>query len=252
MDRISGLGLAACCALLLAVPVHPARADDIPEAARVVRKEALMPNWGPEGRPLPLVAHWHRRSMPLSFQIDLIKQGHYILPWQAFEDATRRRKGQKFDFENELRQLRAWGLPLALITGGQWEASFYRNKEYLDAPAEETGVAVSAETGKKIRAVSPLGPIAPWEKLGRRWTDHEFVQRMAEIYPDIPRVFFVSNNEANEMRWHALDKDKYFVDQYGTDNDDDGNRGVRINYVMEYGNYGYKDEFTGAGWRDRP
>ena len=33
------------------------------------------------------------------------------------------------------------------------------------------------------------------------------------------------------------------------DNDDDGNQGVRINYVMEYGNYGYKDEMTGAGWQ---
>ena len=43
------------------------------------------------------------------------------------------------------------------------------------------------------------------------------------------------------------------VDSFGTlwqsDNDDDGNRGVRINFVMEYGNYGYKDEFTGAGWQ---
>ena len=43
------------------------------------------------------------------------------------------------------------------------------------------------------------------------------------------------------------------VDSYGTlwqsDNDDDGNRGVRINYVMEYGNYGYTDEMTGAGWQ---
>ena len=34
-----------------------------------------------------------------------------------------------------------------------------------------------------------------------------------------------------------------------SDNDDDGNRGVRINYVMEFGNYGYRDEMTGAGWR---
>ncbi len=42
------------------------------------------------------------------------------------------------------------------------------------------------------------------------------------------------------------------VDSFGTlwqsDNDDDGNRGVRINYVMEYGNFGYRDEMTGAGW----
>ncbi len=43
------------------------------------------------------------------------------------------------------------------------------------------------------------------------------------------------------------------VDSYGnlwqSDNDDDGNKGVRINYVMPYGNYGYKDEMTGAGWQ---
>ena len=42
------------------------------------------------------------------------------------------------------------------------------------------------------------------------------------------------------------------VDSYGTmwqsDNDDDGNRATRINYVMDYGNYGYKDEMTGASW----
>ena len=44
------------------------------------------------------------------------------------------------------------------------------------------------------------------------------------------------------------------VDSFGTiwqsDNDDDGNRGVRINYVMEFGNFGYTDEMTGAGWMD--
>jgi putative membrane-bound dehydrogenase-like protein len=43
------------------------------------------------------------------------------------------------------------------------------------------------------------------------------------------------------------------VDSFGSlwqsDNDDDGNRGVRINAVLEFGNYGYVDERTGAGWR---
>ncbi|MES2792507.1 MAG: PVC-type heme-binding CxxCH protein [Planctomycetota bacterium] len=42
------------------------------------------------------------------------------------------------------------------------------------------------------------------------------------------------------------------VDSFGTvwqsDNDDDGNKGVRINYVMEFGNFGYVDEITGASW----
>jgi putative membrane-bound dehydrogenase-like protein len=45
------------------------------------------------------------------------------------------------------------------------------------------------------------------------------------------------------------------LDPYGTmwqtDNDDDGNKGTRVNYVMEYGNYGYTDEMTGASWGAR-
>ncbi len=43
------------------------------------------------------------------------------------------------------------------------------------------------------------------------------------------------------------------VDSFGTlwqsDNDDDGNRSVRINYLMEFGNYGFREELTGAGWQ---
>ncbi len=44
------------------------------------------------------------------------------------------------------------------------------------------------------------------------------------------------------------------VDSYGSlwqsDNDDDGNRAVRINFLMEGGNYGRADEMTGANWRE--
>ena len=42
------------------------------------------------------------------------------------------------------------------------------------------------------------------------------------------------------------------IDSYGTmwqsDNDDDGNKGARINYVMDYGSFGYKDEISHASW----
>jgi len=55
------------------------------------------------------------------------------------------------------------------------------------------------------------------------------------------------------LGWNFRNNWEVAVDSFGTiwqsDNDDDGNRGVRINFVMEYGNYGYKDELTGAGWR---
>jgi putative membrane-bound dehydrogenase-like protein len=45
------------------------------------------------------------------------------------------------------------------------------------------------------------------------------------------------------------------VDSFGglwqSDNDDDGNKGVRINYILDFGNYGYTDEMTGKGWSQK-
>ena len=56
------------------------------------------------------------------------------------------------------------------------------------------------------------------------------------------------------LGWNFRNNWELCVDSFGSvwqsDNDDDGNRGVRINFVMEYGNYGYKDELSGAGWRE--
>ncbi|WP_395750742.1 PVC-type heme-binding CxxCH protein [Prosthecobacter sp.] len=55
------------------------------------------------------------------------------------------------------------------------------------------------------------------------------------------------------LAWNFRNNWEIAVDSFGTlwqsDNDDDGNKGVRINYVMEFGNYGYSDEMTGAGWQ---
>ena len=43
------------------------------------------------------------------------------------------------------------------------------------------------------------------------------------------------------------------IDSFGnlwqSDNDDDGNRATRINFILEGGNYGFLDERTGEGWR---
>ncbi|MEQ1861129.1 MAG: PVC-type heme-binding CxxCH protein [Chthoniobacteraceae bacterium] len=55
------------------------------------------------------------------------------------------------------------------------------------------------------------------------------------------------------LGWNFRNNYEVAVDSFGTmwqsDNDDDGNKGVRINYVMPFGNFGFTDEMTGAGWR---
>ena len=63
----------------------------------------------------------------------------------------------------------------------------------------------------------------------------------------------MDGSEFETLGWNFRNNYEVAVDSFGTlwqsDNDDDGNKGVRINYVMEYGNFGYTDEVTGAGWQ---
>ena len=63
----------------------------------------------------------------------------------------------------------------------------------------------------------------------------------------------MDGSEFETLGWNFRNNWEVAVDSFGSlwqsDNDDDGNKGVRINFVMEFGNYGYKDELTRAGWQ---
>ena len=63
----------------------------------------------------------------------------------------------------------------------------------------------------------------------------------------------LDGSEFETLGWNFRNNWEVCVDSFGTlwqsDNDDDGNKATRINYVMPFGNYGYTDEVTGSGWR---
>ena len=63
----------------------------------------------------------------------------------------------------------------------------------------------------------------------------------------------LDGSQVETLAWNFRNNWELCVDAFGrmwqSDNDDDGNRGTRINYVLPYGNYGFCDEMTGAGWR---
>ncbi len=65
----------------------------------------------------------------------------------------------------------------------------------------------------------------------------------------------LDGSNVETLGWNFRNNWEATTDSFGSiwqsDNDDDGNKGVRINFVMEFGNYGYKDEFTGAGWQQK-
>ena len=94
------------------------------------------------------------------------------------------------------------------------------------------------------------------DKDGKIITDKAGRKVIADGKPYQQGMVFRSDIDGSELEvlgHNFRNNYEVTVDSYGTlwqsDNDDDGNRGVRINYVMEFGNYGYRDEMTGAGWR---
>ena len=96
------------------------------------------------------------------------------------------------------------------------------------------------------------------DKDGNMLTDIEGRPIVADGNPYRQGMVFRMNPDGTDLEvlgHNFRNNYEVAVDSYGTlwqsDNDDDGNRGVRINYVMEYGNYGFRDEMTGENWRMR-
>ncbi|HEX6985505.1 MAG TPA: PVC-type heme-binding CxxCH protein [Planctomycetaceae bacterium] len=83
---------------------------------------------------------------------------------------------------------------------------------------------------------------------GREVRDHGRPYRQGMVFRCDP-----DGSNVETLGWNFRNNWEVAVDSFGglwqSDNDDDGNRGVRINFVMEFGNYGYQDELTGAGWQ---
>lgn len=96
------------------------------------------------------------------------------------------------------------------------------------------------------------------DKHGRTLKDIRGKEIIANGHPWRQGMIFRCDPDGNNIEVLGNNfRNPYEVteDSFGTlwqsDNDDDGNRGVRINYVMPGGNYGFKDEITGAAWRER-
>ncbi|NOZ39998.1 MAG: c-type cytochrome [Planctomycetes bacterium] len=63
----------------------------------------------------------------------------------------------------------------------------------------------------------------------------------------------LDGTDVETLGWNFRNPWMVTVDSFGnvwqSDNDDDGNRGVRINFLLEFGNYGYRNELNGSDWR---
>ncbi len=87
------------------------------------------------------------------------------------------------------------------------------------------------------------------DKAGNEVTDQKKPYQQGMVFRCDP-----DGSNVETLAWNFRNNWEPCVDSFGTvwqsDNDDDGNRATRINYVMTYGNFGYRDEQTGATWKE--
>ncbi len=133
MRRLPTVLALACISPLAAGLGAPEPSDAARKVAEEIRTEALLPLDGPEGRPLPLAGHWNMGQFPGSFepghQIELLQQGHRILPWMSEPIGD----PDDEDFQTYYKPLMSYIAELDLpfsMRGTQWEAMRWLQTEY--------------------------------------------------------------------------------------------------------------------------
>lgn len=221
--------------LLLNVP-PVVGADDTPtpaarKVAEEIRREALLPNNGPQGRPLPLVSHWNvgtvRGSFDPDHQIGLIQKGHHVLPWMSWPQGNPESQQFQAYYDRLLTYFAELELPLS-IRGTQWNAMLV-GKEYRDGPIENWA-GVIAPDGSRVRKVSPFTAIEPWKDPAGVYVATDAMRHVQEKYPNPPLVLLLSNNEPPDLRWSKHGPletlSKPYLDKYGTGRSDEFKRRV--------------------------
>ncbi|MBL9129117.1 MAG: dehydrogenase, partial [Verrucomicrobiales bacterium] len=149
-------------------------------------------------------------------------------------------------FEDNNRDDRADGPPTKLYTGIKGVDHDHGMHAFVPGPDGRLYFNFGNE-GKELRGTSgdPIRDLA-----GNVVGAHGNPYRQGMVFRSD-----LAGGKVDTVAWNFRNNYEIAVDSFGalwqSDNDDDGNQGVRINFVMEYGNYGYTDELTGAGWGQR-
>jgi uncharacterized repeat protein (TIGR01451 family) len=238
--------------------------------------EATRSNRDPLGRPLPLVTTWNGGTYPVAGmtperQIQLIKEGHHLLPNFAIPSPTDVRL--PYYAEAAMQEAARLKLPISM-TGTQWE-HLLSDAPYktLDAP-EGTLVGTSASAsanpnvitldGKVTATVDAFGPAGQaelWEEVGRKWGSSPVMQRLQQLYPEPSRIIMTSNNEHPRTRWYQLRDSLRYKEAYLDQGAENGltdaqkisfrNRLISEGWIERYGNLltGFRHSFSAPGWQ---
>jgi hypothetical protein len=251
--------------LAISVASNPSSAlgavQDVPtdvarSVALEITREALLPPTGPDGRPLPLASQWNvgtvRGSFTPDHQIELLQEGHHILPWMAWPSKPGRNTAAYQD--RLLRYFAELKLPVSM-RGTQWNAMLV-SKAFRTVP-DELWAGVIAPDGSRKSRLSPFGSVEIWKATADAFVKTEGMTRAQQLYPDPPLVIWISNNEPPDLRWSKngpLENiSKRYLDLYGEGRSDDFKRRVVGEGWIERYNVMFgamRDALTAPKWKE--
>lgn len=152
-----------------------------------------------------------------------------------------------FVFEDKNGDLKADGPPRKLFTGIKGVDHDHGAHAFMAGPDGKLYFNVGND-GAQLMKADGSGYVV--DRAGHEVRQHRQPYQQGLVFRCNP-----DGSGLETLGWNFRNNYEVAADSFGTlwqsDNDDDGNQGVRINYVMEHGNYGYRDEMTGAGWGDK-
>lgn len=195
-------------------PQGDAQTVDVQAIATEIRTEFLRSNDDPDGRPLPLAAHWSMLEFNPEYTLDKVRQGHYVLPSFQLLTPVLEHIPPTLDHEQTMMEVCGLGLPFAMRSS-QYEEAFAL-PEYRELPFETSPYRFFPNGTKDFSKLDIQYPSdVPFFESGRRQAQTEIMRRYYNLCASPSGVLFLSNNENPWLRWYELEDSKRYTDEHG-------------------------------------
>jgi len=152
-----------------------------------------------------------------TWQLEQIANGHYLLPWFTTPSPDLNYASAQMYanyYSSALQSAATQNLPISFLgvwtnsnAQPQWEAYLYTNSQYLNAATSTNPNLVcyfgsaACTPGVPIPLLSAFGYTGAWNEVGASWGGGSMLGYLQGLYPNPPKVLFLSNNEAHKETW---------------------------------------------------
>ena len=113
--------------------------------------------------------------------------------------------------ESALNYLKQKNQPI-VVGGTQYEQNLYLKEPYLSLPSSMSPRVLDYASQLLINKLTPFPPdVSKWYAVGTDWVNGSAGMDMLQsIYPNPPKVIFLSNNESQRLAWSDAETDQRY------------------------------------------